>query len=134
VVKNQTVATPATSGPSTSEAPAGELPMATVPLNGPVDGGFYYRQPASSQERFWVGTEYLMWWTKKSPEPVPLVTTSPDNPLIVGISGIVTSPTTTVLLGNQPLNSQMRSGGRFTAGFWLNDEATVGVEGSYLFL
>ena len=87
--------------------------------------------PAS---RIWGGAEYLLWWTRKSPEPVPLVTRSSDDPVIIGKSGTLTSPTSTVVLGGQSIDSQSRDGARFTAGFWLDSCATVGVEASYFFL
>jgi hypothetical protein len=39
-----------------------------------------------------------------------------------------------VLFGGRDVDNEERSGGRFTAGFWLDDCHTVGVEGSYFFL
>src|SRR5262249_46381240 len=39
-----------------------------------------------------------------------------------------------VLFGGSGVDNEERSGGRFTAGYWLNRSQTVGVEGSYLFL
>jgi hypothetical protein len=43
-------------------------------------------------------------------------------------------PRTRVLLGNYPLDTEERSGGRFTAGYWFDDEQLLGVETAFLFL
>jgi hypothetical protein len=47
---------------------------------------------------------------------------------------VLGQPGTTVLFGGSDVDNQVRSGGRFTAGLWLNDGQTVGLEGNYLFL
>lgn len=86
----------------------------------------------ADQPRLWFSAEYLMWWTRKSPVPVPLVTTTSDNPQN-NTSGNANSPTSTILLGDQGLRTHVRSGGRFSAG-WLNGDGSLGVESSYLFL
>src|SRR5437868_5553269 len=43
-------------------------------------------------ETFWVTAEYLLWWIKDSPLPVPLVST-----------GVIGEPGTAVSLGGRPL-------------------------------
>jgi hypothetical protein len=103
--------------------------------------------------RFWGGAEYLLWWTKASPAP-PLVITGPTPvvtapgaltapiPTAPGFIGLLTVPEATTSLnlgsGGVPLNHDMldevRSGGRFTLGGWLDSRRTFGVEGSYFFL
>jgi hypothetical protein len=77
--------------------------------------------------RFYASGEYLLWWIKSSPMP-PLVTTS-----IPASDGILGMPTTTVLFGGS-INNEERSGGRFTAGYWLDSCQTKGIEGSVFFL
>jgi hypothetical protein len=62
-------------------------------------------------DRFWVDAHYLFWWTKQGRLPVPLLT---------GDSG--------VLLGDEDLHYGDRSGGRLTAGLWLDDRHVVGFE------
>ena len=54
--------------------------------------------------RFWLRADYLMWWTSGMTLP-PLVTT-----------GTTTSPTSTVLFGNDIVNDGGRSGFRTTCG------------------
>jgi hypothetical protein len=85
-----------------------------------------------SSGRFYVGAEYLLWWTKKSPIPVPLVTTTTDltrmPPATIGANG------TSVVLGNQDLDTSARSGARFTAGWWCDARGELGLEANYFFL
>jgi hypothetical protein len=77
----------------------------------------------------WVRGEYLLWWTKSSPLP-PLVTTSlPGTP--VGSAGILGAFGTSVLFGGQAVSENPRSGGRISAGGWLNDSQCLGLEGYF---
>lgn len=71
-------------------------------------------------ERFWARGEYLFWWTKTGPLPVPLAATGPVDPLALP---------STILLGNGDLDYKGRSGGRVTAGVWLDDLHHLGFEG-----
>ncbi len=75
----------------------------------------------------WVSGEYLLWWIRNSNLP-PLVTTSPP-----ASQGILGQPGTTVLFGSDTTNG-VRSGARFTAGYWFDCQQTCGIEGSYFFL
>jgi hypothetical protein len=81
-------------------------------------------------DRFWVNAEYLLWWMKGSPLP-SLVTTGPSTSPTPGAIG---SPGTGVLFGGGSVGQNFFSGGLFTAGFWLNDSQTIGIEAGYLFL
>jgi hypothetical protein len=91
------------------------------PATGPTD-----------TDQVWLIGEYLLWWFKKSPVPVPLVTTtsSPDQVPTAGF-GV---PGTSVLLGEQDLGTGARHGARFTGGLWLDPHHVVGFEGSYFFV
>ena len=82
--------------------------------------------------RVWADAEYLLWWTKGSPLP-PLLTTSPPGTPI-DTAGLLGANGTTVLFGNERVNTDARSGGRFTAGAWLNEGHTTGIEASFFFL
>ncbi len=79
--------------------------------------------------RLWFHADFLLWWIKDSPFP-PLLTTSPTTNLRPGALGF---PNTTILFGGDVDNND-RCGGRFTAGYWLDDEQTLAVEGNYFFL
>jgi hypothetical protein len=80
--------------------------------------------------RFYVGAEYLLWWTKGQQLP-PLVTTGSTADTVPGALG---QPSTVGLIGGKTFEDQVRSGARFTAGFWFNPAQTIGVEGSVFFL
>jgi Putative beta barrel porin-7 (BBP7) len=83
--------------------------------------------------RVWVSAEYLLWWAKDSRVP-PLVTTGPANPRQVPPPGALGAVGTSALFSGESLNDDPFSGGRFTAGYWLNCSQTTGVEASYFFL
>src|SRR5262249_39707031 len=80
-----------------------------------------------SHRRFWVNGEYLMWWLKGSPLP-PLVTGSTFTGANAGALG---APGTTILFGDKNLDSPLHSGLRFNAGYWLTEDQTLGVDGSF---
>lgn len=75
--------------------------------------------------RFWVNGEYLLWWIKDQPVPVPLATANPG-----GGVPVLGGPGTVLLYGNTSQDMGTFSGMRFTAGGWLNDARTVGLEAS----
>jgi hypothetical protein len=77
---------------------------------------------------FWLSADYLLWAMKGGRLPA-LVTTSPPNS-----RGILGLPGTAVLIGNTDANRGAFSGGRFSAGVWLDDDQICGFEGTYFFL
>lgn len=79
---------------------------------------------------FYARAEYLAWWVRGSNTP-PLVTTSPTGTL-PGAAGVL--PNATVLFGNERINEQGRSGGRFTFGYWFNECQPIAIEDTFLFL
>ncbi len=84
--------------------------------------------PASGSQRLYARGEYLLWWFKNDQVP-PLVTTSAP-----ADSGILGGQTTRTLFGGDGLSSGSHSGGRFTAGWWLDDCQTKAIEVSGFFL
>jgi hypothetical protein len=92
----------------------------------------WQRDPSVDGERFWFGAEYLLWWFRNSPLPVPLVTTTanPDLTPTAAFNQLGTS----VLLGNQGIDTGTRHGARITAGAWLDNRHTIGLEGNYFFV
>jgi len=72
-----------------------------------------------SPDRFWINAEYLLWQIQDSPRTVPFV------------QNLDTGAT---VLGGRCINNNVRSGGRFTAGYWLRDDRAFGGEASYFFL
>jgi hypothetical protein len=80
--------------------------------------------------QFWLSGEYLLWWIKDSKIPVLLTSGSATDPL----PGALGQPGTAILFGGGNVNNYNRSGARFTAGFWFDDEQDFGLESSYFFL
>jgi Putative beta barrel porin-7 (BBP7) len=87
--------------------------------------------PRSAAPRIWGSAEYLLWWTKSAPLPIPVVTTGSSTDPALGALG---GATTQVAIGNENLGFNLRSGGRFALGGWLDCEQRFGVEGNFLFI
>ncbi|OHB76791.1 MAG: hypothetical protein A2W31_12660 [Planctomycetes bacterium RBG_16_64_10] len=81
------------------------------------------------RERFWFRADYLLWWTKGSHLP-PLVTTSPPGTPRQD-AGVLGEPGTTILFGDEYVNTGSRSGQRLVAGVWLDSCARVGLAFDY---
>jgi hypothetical protein len=81
--------------------------------------------------RFYADLDYLLWWAKGDKLP-PLVTTGVAGDLRT--TATIDKPTTTVLFGNKEYDDDVRSGLRFRAGFWIDPERCVGIEGSFFLL
>lgn len=60
----------------------------------------------------WVSADYLLWWIKDAPAPVPLVATGP-----VSSSGLLGAPGTSVVFGGGDIGYGAISGTRFSFGF-----------------
>jgi hypothetical protein len=81
--------------------------------------------------RWFVRGEYLIWWLREGRVP-PLLTTSP-----VSSGGVLGAPDTLVIYGDDRLETRHGDrfvGGRITAGYWLNCEESLGLEGTATFL
>lgn len=125
-------------GPVASAIPIGssgnELPRAVgdphaAPYALPVDFNDF-GNPHFAQ--FWANSDYLLWWVKGAPLPVPIVTTGDPKVGFPGLNtaGAIGQPGTTVLLGDSNENLGALSGVRFTLGGWLDSEHLLGLEGS----
>jgi hypothetical protein len=76
----------------------------------------------------WVDGDYLLWWFKGAPVPVPLVTTGSAADAVPGALG---QKGTRVLFGGQSIDSDfVHTGYRLAVGGWFDDDRTVGLEGS----
>jgi Putative beta barrel porin-7 (BBP7) len=82
--------------------------------------------------RVYVKAEYLLWATRGQPTPELLTTSLP--PGGGGILGSLDDPNRTVLFGGREIGSEMRSGGRFQAGYWFTDDHLLGIDASFFFL
>jgi len=124
-----------TRGASPTE-PAKELPSGAVPaMDAPVYPPF--QEPCRASRvyrsallgRLWARGEYLLWGMKGVDLP-PLLTTStlataPED------AGVLGDPNTSVLFGDETIHDEMRSGGRFTLGWWWDPSQMGGVEATY---
>jgi hypothetical protein len=79
--------------------------------------------------RFWVSADYLLWWTKDVRLPA-LVTAGSVRDAVPGALG---QPGTQVLFGGD-LDTPVRSGGRFRAGYWFTPDQIIGWDGTFFFL
>jgi putative beta barrel porin BBP7 len=78
--------------------------------------------------KWYVGGEYLLWWTRGTTLP-PLLTTS--SPQFFGIPGL---GDTRVVLGGDSFGDTFHTGGRLTIGRWLGDGQCRGFEGRLFLL
>jgi len=100
-------------------------------LIGPAEPIAIAGGPSNPGARFWVRGEYLLWWTKGSQLP-PLVTSgAPGTNQFPGVLG---QAGTNVLYGNSGIDNRVRSGARFSGGFWIDPCGGYGIDGSYFFL
>ena len=79
----------------------------------------------------WVSFEYLSWWQDGMSLP-PLVTSSTDPGVARAEAGVLGSPTTTILFGNNDILDDSFDGGRLRFGVWLDRCHTWGI-GAELF-
>lgn len=85
------------------------------------------------QHRFEAYGEYLLWWTKGSTYPVLVTTDSPFTPQ--DIQGVLPPRgNATPLFGGGQEDARFHSGARFGGTYWLGDDGTCGIEGSFFFL
>lgn len=83
--------------------------------------------------RTWLDADYLLWWLKPASGGPALLTTGPlTSPTSLG-SGILGTPNSQVLAGNDYLNTGPYSGFRIGGG-WIKCDDSFGVEGSFFYL
>lgn len=101
-------------------------PEAATPVAAPAP------RDAANPTVFYGQSEYLLWWMKGMELP-PLATTSP-NGTPQNQAGVLGAPGTTTLFGGNSVNTSPRSGARFNAGGWLDENHDMGLEAEFLFL
>ncbi len=97
--------------------------MPTLDSGEPID---LFAPPPPPGPRFWGEADYLRWWIRKGPTPPLVVTGSAQDTF----PGALDQPGTLVLYGANGVDYQAFSGGRFTAGLWLDPESRFGISGS----
>jgi hypothetical protein len=119
--------------PADAKESASASSEAALPQSSPtMDVGATY---GAGAYRVWARTDYLLWWMKNAPLPVPVVTTGDprvgfDPKLVntVNTAGAIGQPGTRVLLGDSTIHFPAFSGARLTLGGWLDDDERVGAE------
>jgi hypothetical protein len=91
---------------------------------------FEAEEEAKPPSHFWLNADYLLWWIKDSKIPVLLTSGSGSDPLPAALG----QPGTAIIFGGGNVNNYNRSGVRFSAGYWFDDDQSFGVEGGYFFL
>jgi hypothetical protein len=121
---------PVQAAPCNSPACATPAPAVSAPnyMHGWSDCNRCSGAMGCGDQRFFGRAEYLLWWQKGASLP-PLATEGSG-----GRIGIVGDPTTTILYGDNKVGNDVRSGGRFTLGYWLDADRQHGIQGSYFFL
>ncbi|HUR53276.1 MAG TPA: BBP7 family outer membrane beta-barrel protein [Gemmataceae bacterium] len=79
--------------------------------------------------KFWMNSEYLLWFPASMPLRYPLVTTSAPSD-----RGLLGRPSTLVLVGQNDLSYDATSGARFTMGFFGDADRRFGAELSGFFM
>ncbi len=93
--------------------PTSHPPSGYCPVDCCADGSFV-----------WARAEWLLWWVRSQPVP-PLATTG---------TGPLGQPGTALVVGGAGANGDAMSGARFTAGVWVDDCHTLGLQAGYFFL
>lgn len=76
--------------------------------------------------------EYLLWSTQGMDTPALVTTSFPGT--VQEQAGVLGQPATSILFGDSKLNDDVRSGGRFTVGLWVDSSKWAGIEFTYLAL
>lgn len=89
---------------------------------------------SSPTTRYWASAEYLLWGNEGMYVPA-LVTTSPTG-TSSSLAGILNNPNvdTTILKGESHFNDDVRSGGRFELGMWLDPAQRDSLALTYFFI
>jgi hypothetical protein len=130
---------PPATAPLPGRAPAPEMPVGRNWVQDPVASPFpppvlqpglvvgFPTEDSPPLPRFYLGGEYLLWWTRRDHVPPLFSTSQPQD------GGFLDRPSTIVLFGGG-LDRDPFSGARFTAGYWFDDCQKQGIEVSGFFL
>jgi hypothetical protein len=108
-------------------APPGPPPLA--PTAAPPPPLFADAALDGFATRWWVGVDYLLWWTKGDRLPALVTSGAPNDPL----PGALGQPGTQTLFGGD-YDSRVRSGVRVRGAYWFTPDQTFGIDATFLFL
>jgi len=86
---------------------------------------------STEYDQFWGSADYIYWKIQDSPNPTPLVATSPTT--VPNFDPLLGQPGTVVLMGGKRVDTNWSSGGKFGFG-WNDCESGFGAEAYYFFL
>jgi hypothetical protein len=119
--------------PLAAAAPVADIPpnppLQTPPASTSAVASFANVAQFTVPQRFWFNSEYLLWFIKDSNLP-PLLTagsTADTFPAALG------QPNTETLIGGSVYNG-VRSGMRFSGGYWFTDTHTIGIDSSFIYV
>jgi hypothetical protein len=112
--------------PGTTLTPVPMPQMAPVPQVQPMP---MMAAACPAPTRHYANLDALGWWVKGDSLPA-LVTSAPVG-TAQDVAGVLGQPSTTVLFGNQNVNTGIRWGGRAIGGVWLDNYQTLAIEGGY---
>lgn len=121
------LATVAQAQDSKEDASPPELEKTSLTLEAPASAEGACTAPAPG--RIWGSVDLLSAWVRGMRLP-PLVTTSPQG-TPANIAGVFDSPSTSILFGDQRVNTEGRIGVRLALGRWFDFEQTRGIEIGY---
>lgn len=121
------------SAPESTQLPAAATPDAMPHESGPSIPVVPNAGQAQQDDNWlWARGEYLLWWLRPKTLP-PLVTTSPSGTAQAS-AGVLGASGTQVLYGQNAINGDARSGGRFELGYWLDRHQVWALSANFLFL
>ncbi|MHB1426646.1 MAG: BBP7 family outer membrane beta-barrel protein [Gemmataceae bacterium] len=109
------------------EAPPGPPPLA--PTAAPPPPVYADAALDGFATRYWIGVDYLLWWTKGDRLPALVTSGSPTD----AVPGALGQPGTQDLFGGDYV-SRARSGIRLRGGYWFTPDQTFGIDAAFFFL
>jgi Putative beta barrel porin-7 (BBP7) len=87
---------------------------------------------SSPRKKPWADAEFLLWWMRGQNLPA-IATTNP-----IGTSanqaGILGAPGTSTIIGGSWANDGLRTGGKFSGGYWFENMPDIAIEADFFFL
>jgi hypothetical protein len=116
-------------GPDSPFAPPPPGPPPLAPTAAPPPSVFSDVGLDGFATRWWLGADYLLWWTKGDRLPALVTSGSPND----AVPGAIGQPGTQMLFGGD-YNSRVRSGLRLRGGYWFTPDQTFGVDSTFFFI
>jgi hypothetical protein len=87
---------------------------------------------STTSSRFWANAEYLLWESEGMYVPALATTSTFGTPSAQ--AGVLGQPATAILKGQSRFNDDVRSGGRFELGWWLDPSQRDSLAATYFFV